>query len=362
MAFGYTMPSVQGSPAPLELQEVFYEWSPNVDEYLFCQMFPGREYKTPSINFDLAGSPEGALNDGFLDSTPAPQPGRKRRIISLTPLYKDRLEELHPSDAVNQRALGALDEIDPEQAATLVAEECAIATWTQRELDTIAALSGSLTPSLFGGSGAPYSYGVQTWNPTSSAGGGGYLWSNLTQANPIADIIGMALLLRGEGYEPHLFYNARVGGYLAQNAAIVNLAKQSGFADMIGPGGAVGQIMSNQGVASLLKSFTGIEGATCYDQGYKTLNRTTGAYTFLPFIADTQCLMIGKAPRNQTRGWFGFAPTPNKGGLMTPQAGPWLRQFDQSSIKPNGGLQIYAGYYGIPALPFPKLIINGTVA
>ena len=363
MAFGFYMPSAQGGPAPLDVEDVFYGWQPDPNEFLFSQMFPGREYRTPSVNFDLVGGATGGLSDGSLDGDPSPEPPRARYLVSLAPLFKERLEELYPSDAINQRAYGTLNEINPQELATLMGEECAVAVWTQREIDTIAALNGSLTPTLFGGAGASYSYGTQTFDVTNTGtGGGGALWSDLLNSNPINDIIQMSLLMRGYGYEPELFFNAKVGLYLAQNAGLVNLAKQSGFADMIGPGGAVGQIGSTQGVCSLLKSFTGVAGVTCYDRGYQTLVRSTGVYTYHPVLADTAVMMIGKAPRNQTRGWFGFTPTPNKSGILTPEPGPWVRQYDRSKDKPKGRLQVYCGYAGIPALPFPKIVVNATVA
>src|ERR1017187_7218954 len=116
---------------------------------------------------------------------------------------------MKPSDAVNQRALGLLGSINPAQEQAIKAESVAIAIEVQKELDRVSALTGTLTPTLWGNEAGPgYTYPVQTYTAgTTNLSSGPYifnsstgsaLWSNTLTSNPVQDIIAAASMLLGK--------------------------------------------------------------------------------------------------------------------------------------------------------------------
>lgn len=347
------MPNTQGYPAPAVLEEAYKLWKPDPADFIFRQIMPDKLYATPSINYDILGSPFGRLSEGNMDAKPQAVGPRKRQTVSLLPYYRDRLEVLRPSDAVNQRALGMLDAISPMEIAMHMAESIALATQVEFEYNRVQALLGTITPSLFGATGATYSYPVQT--PAAPAS----LWSDLVNSNPIKDILGWVLLLRGIATKPKLYCNLTVTGYLCQNAAIVNLAKQSIFATEVGPGSS-GDTVSARGVASLLQAFTGVESIILYDKGFRNMD-SSGNYTFQTFLPDNKVLLIGEPPEGQSLGALGLCPTINNGGYSNPMPGDFLRVIDKSSLEINGSYEIYGGASFCPELHFPDAVVVGAI-
>ena len=352
MGFPQMLPNTQGYPAPIVLEEAYRLWKPDPADFIFRQIMPDKLYATPSINYDILGSPFGRLAEGNMDSKPQAVGPRKRQTVSLFPYYRDRLEVLRPSDAVNQHALGMLNVISPMEIAMQMAESIAIATQVEFEFNRVQALLGSITPTLFGATGATYTYPVQT--PAAPT----VLWAN-PNSNPIADILGWVIALRGIASKPKLYCNLTVMGYLAQNAAIVNLAKQSVYATEVGPGSS-GDTVSARGVASLLQSFTGVEGIILYDKGFRNMDGS-GNYTYQTFLPDNRVLLIGEPPDGQSLGALGLCPTINNGGYNNPMPGDFLKVVDKSQSEINGAYEIYGGASFCPELHFPDAVIVGAI-
>jgi len=363
MSPGLNFPSATGYPAPIVIDSVWRRWQPRPEAFLFRNLLPEMPYSTEFVAYDVIGSPTGRLSDGNMDSAPqSVTAGRSLETVILQPLFRDRLQEIRPSDALRTRKPGTIDRIDPAALAMRNMEEIGLAIEVEQELMRVGALTGSLQPTVFGANSTTYTYSVQTFTTGASGSGGstgagGYRWSDLTRSTPIADIMAAALLLRGKGLNPTLYVNLTNAQYLAQNAQIVNLAKQSVYANQVGPGAAPGsEAVSNEAVGSILKQFTGIEGVVVYDEGYKT---SGGTYT--TFLPDTTALLIGKPPLGQPLGHLAACPSIHNGSILNPAGGRFLRVFDLTQVKINGPYQMYGGFNGIPALVFPESIVSMTV-
>lgn len=348
------MPNTQGAPSPIVVERAFQLYKPDTSKFIFSRQLLGRAmYRTPFVSYDVVGSPTGRLSDGSMDSPPVPTPARTLKNVSLLPLFRHRSNQMRPSDAVNQRAPGRIDVIDP--AATIMGEmeAISIAIEVETEIMSLDAMTGTLQPQIHGANGATYTYPVQTQTIS-------VLWSDLELSNPIADIINMVKKARGKGYDPVLYIPLTVAGYLAQNAKLVALCAGSVYADKLGPG-TNGPTVVSESVGALLKLFTGVKDVVCYDEGYQ-VDDGSGGYTFTPFMAQNKVVMVAKPPENQKLGEFCFTPTVNNGGFNVPTPGPFLKAFDKSLTEANGAYELHGGFSGVPALVFPECVIWATVA
>lgn len=353
MAFSIALPNTQGLPSPQEIREAYSEWSPNPEEFEFRDLLPDKPYKTPFIGYDVKGSPVDALNENSIDSPPTPTPVRARTTVALTPIFKDRVEKVRPSDAVNQRALGALDEIDAWQQVADAFEDIAIATEVQQEKDRIAALTGTLQPVLHGTNGQTYTYPVQVYTPS-------VLWDNIA-ATVVADLSAMADKVKGWGGECTLYLSRTVAINLLKNTQLVTLLAGSVHAPLLGMGGTAGLTIENKAICEVLQIFTGIKTVKIYDKGWKSLNRANGVYTFNEFMPQKKVLLIATPPKGQKLGFFGLSPTTNLGGFTSPQPGKFLNSYDYSKIFPNGTYDLHGGFYGVPGIVFPNCVVVATV-
>lgn len=347
-----------GLPAPVKIMSLFRRWSPKPERFIFRDMLPEIAYDTNFIAYDVMRSPTGRLAAGNEDSPPASTTAmRKFDRAILAPTYYDRLQELKPSDFTNSVKPGTLDQIDPEFLVMTNMEEIAIAIEVENEIQRIGALSGTIQPTLWGQNDKTYTYPVQTFDVVNDAGGGGYSWSDTTNSKPISDLKHAAIMMRGKGDDPHLYLNLKYAGYLAENAQIVNLCKQSVYANQLGPGAVAGsEAVSNQGVAALIKQFTGIENITVYDEGWKDV-----AETYNVFLPDAVALLVGKPPNGQPLGHVAAAKVIHNGSVLAPKGGRFLIVKDLTETIINGPYQMYGGIKMAVALPFPECIIRMAV-
>lgn len=355
MAFGtgLSLPQTQGLPTPQDITNAYESWAPEPGEFLFRELMPDNNFEIPFVGWDVKGSPEGALNDNSMDSPPLLTPMRDLKSVALQPMFKDKLVSIRPTDAVNQRAAGSLNKIDPWQRIIDGMEEVAIAIEVQKELDRVSALTATLKPRIHGIDGATYSYPVQTYTPSTT-------WANAA-ATVVADINAMVSKLSGWGSDPTLYIPRAVALALVGNTQLITLLAGSVHATMLGPGGPGGVTIQDKQICEVLKIFTGLNNVVMYDKGYKTLNRSTGAYTWNPFMPQTKVLLVATPPKGQHLGFYGLCPTVNKGGYQNPQPGSFMNAYDYSAIKPNGTYDIHGGYSGAPAIVFPEAVVTSTV-
>lgn len=355
MAFGtgLSLPSAQGLPTPEDIRCAYEQWQPNPSEFVFRDLLPDSNFDTPFIGYDVEGSPEGLLAASDGDSAPTPTATRELETVALQAVFKQKSIVTRPSDATNQRAAGSLNRIDPWARIIKGLEDVAIAIEATKEVDRIAALTGTMQPVIHGANGATYTYPVQTATA-------GTLWSNVA-ADIIGNIGAMADSLAGWGGQPTLYIPRAVALAAAKNTALVGILSGSTYATLLssGPGGGV--TIQDQAICEVLRIFTGVGKVVMYDGGYRTLDRSTGNYTFNRFMPQNKVLMVAQPPKGQPLGFYGMVPTVNKGGFENPQPGVFMNSFDHSKIRPNGGYEIHGGFSGVPGIIFPKAVVCWTV-
>lgn len=174
------------------------------------------------------------------------------------------------------------------------------------------------------------------------------LWSALTTADPIKNITDWLLLYRGTGARGvTAYFNMKVAGYLAQNAKIRDLLKNTQYA----------QFMSANNVAGALKLLFPELEFVVYDEGYAD---ETG--TFYPFIPDDKFVIRGGGMVGEKLMDFASTISLHNGTLDNPQPGKFAIVEDKTANTKNPYLDLTVGIYGIPRVFHPNWIILADVA
>jgi hypothetical protein len=138
-------------------------------------------------------------------------------------------------------------------------------------------LSGTLiVPATANKPAYPINYGVPTANKPTAA----TLWSDVVNADPLADIDTWKLKFRGTGAKAaKIIVNQKVDNYLKQNTKIQNLLRNMYGRD----------VLSADSLAFVMKQqLNGLE-YEVYDGGY-----LDDSGVFFPFVPDNACLIVGQ--------------------------------------------------------------------
>lgn len=177
---------------------------------------------------------------------------------------------------------------------------------------------------------------------------GNALWSAITTADPITNIINWLLLYRGTGARGvTAYFNMKIAGYLAQNSKIRDLLENTQYA----------QFMSAQNVAGALKLLFPQLDFVVYDEGY-----ADEAGTFYPFIPDNKFIIRGEGMVGEKLIDFASTVSLHNGTLENPQPGKFAVIEDKTGNNKNPYIDITVGIYGIPRVFHPNWIIVATVA
>lgn len=177
---------------------------------------------------------------------------------------------------------------------------------------------------------------------------GGDLWSDLANSDPVDDITTWLLLFRGTGARGvTAYFNLKVAGYLAQNAKIRELLKQSQYANFL----------SASNIAQALKLLFPELEFKVYDSGYADEEGT-----FHPFIPDDRFIIRGQGQANELLMDFASTISLHNGTLDNPLPGKFAVIEDKSQQNKNPHVDITVGIYGLPRLFHPNWIVSAKVA
>ncbi len=173
------------------------------------------------------------------------------------------------------------------------------------------------------------------------------LWSAVTTADPVSNIITWLLLFRGTGARAvDAYFNMVTAGYLAKNRKIINLLKNTQYA----------KLLSADNIAEALKLIFPKLNFHAYDEGYvdKELN-------FHPFIPDGRFVIRGQGPVNELMMDFAATISLHRGTLEKPLPGKFAIIEDESMKKKNPFVDITVGIYGLPRVFHPNWIVSAKV-
>jgi hypothetical protein len=177
---------------------------------------------------------------------------------------------------------------------------------------------------------------------------GAELWSAKDTADPITNITTWLKLFRGTGARGvEALFNMEVANYLAQNAVIRELLKQSQYA----------MNLTAENIANALKLLFPKMDFTLYDEGY-----VDDGKVFHPFIPDDRFVIRGQGMPNEPLMDFASTISLHSGTLDNPQPGKFAVIEDESEKKKNPHIDITVGIYGLPQLFHPNWIVSAKVA
>lgn len=174
------------------------------------------------------------------------------------------------------------------------------------------------------------------------------LWSDLANSDPVTDITNWLMLFRGSGARGvTAYFNMKVAGYLAQNAKIRDLLKQSQYANFLSAGN----------IAQALKLLFPQLDFVVYDTGY-----ADDAGVFNPFIPDDRFIIRGQGQTNELLMDFASTINLHNGTLDNPLPGKFAVIEDKSQQNKNPFVDITVGIYGLPRLFHPNWLVSAKVA
>ncbi|MEW6423171.1 MAG: major capsid protein [Bacillota bacterium] len=177
--------------------------------------------------------------------------------------------------------------------------------------------------------------------------GGNNLWSDLANSDPLKNIIDWLLLFRGTGARGvEAYFNKKVAGYLAQNAKIRDLLKQSQYAKFLTP----------ENIAAALKLLLPTLEFTAYDEGYSDEDGV-----FHPFIPDDRFIIRAEGIAGEPLMDFASTISLHNGTLDNPQPGKFAVIEDKSQENKNPYVDITVGIYGLPRVFHPNWIVSAKV-
>lgn len=189
-------------------------------------------------------------------------------------------------------------------------------------------------------------YGIPAANKPELAGNA--QWSDTVNSDPITNITTWLMLFRGTGARGvEAYFNMNVASYLAKNAVIRELLKQTQYA----------MNLSAENIDKALKLLFPKLDFTMYDEGFVDDNGN-----FHPFIPDDRFVIRGQGQTNELVMDFASTISLHNGTLDNPQPGKFAVIEDESTKQKNPHIDITVGIYGLPRLFHPNWFISAKVA
>lgn len=337
--------SPSGLPTAVEITEAAKLWRPDPNMFELKEFLPDATIDAQVAEWDEEEPITGMAQD-HTPGTPIPLIKRGGKTTrSETSFYIEEGGEIEGREFERIRATNDPQHLAGEELVMDLSERLHIRRETRKEWMRAQALSnGSIT----------FNNRTVTFNiPTENKPTAGTLWSNIASANPIANIQAWLLLFRGKSNGGvKCLMSVKVAQYLAQNAILRDLFRQSGYGIDLGPAN----------IPKLLSAMCG-DGRPLefkiYDQGYA--QESDGA--FVNFLADTKFTMIATPVQGQALGtWTSTGSIANAAhGSYQPKGGPFVIVEDLLRTK-HKKYEMTMGENGMVCLKHPGCLIQATVA
>lgn len=336
--------SVINWPAPELITDLARDFVPDPAEYVGLSILPmdtSRQDESPTkIKWDILGANMGLLNPHSLGSEAMLVSKKKLKTkVMRTAFWKEKML-FDEADLINMRAIGKdfLERYAMQQIVEGMADLRG-RLWARVEWLIWQALQGTLT---FNANGIIRSidYEIPSGNKQNAA----TVWSTIATATPLIDIQTMELVFAQYGATlDTIFMNKKQCMYLAQNASIQTLVRQSTVVTQIG----------EMQVANLAMQLAGVTGKIqVYDKGY--IN-SSGVFT--RFIPDGKVIFVAKGPAQLGQlGRFQSTPSLYNGGIPGATGGEFMIPIDRSNEEDNPFYALVSGIYGLPVLIKPMWI------
>jgi hypothetical protein len=317
---------------------------PYTAKYIGNTLLPNRNVYSNNIAWDIKGPATGMIMPHSLNADPKPIEFIKLASKSQPTAFWKESAILNESDFLEIRKAGSFSELMGRELVTTYLQKlnqridariewliwnCLFGTVTINENNVIREIDYEIP------------VGNKVGPPTVP-------WSTIATAKPLADILTWVAKFDGTGSGNATAYmNKKTAGYLAQNAEIRDLVKQSTNVMSIG--------VNN--ISSLVIPLVGdLKDIVIYNEGY--IN-SSGVWT--KFIPDNKVIFIGEPAPGEELGNMVFTPSLHNGSIDSPQPGKFLVTEDKTSGV-NPIYTICSGFYGIPVLYHPSWVIVATVA
>lgn len=332
-------------PSIEALNKVINEFTTDPARYVLSRFMPVVTEFAPEIRWDILGGTTGMTNAHHIDTEPRAIRFNVLKEKMMSTAYWKEVSILNESDILFIRRAGSLTERAAQTLITRRMEQLNVRLETRLEWLRAQALLGQLD---INENGVVRSIDYEV--PSAHKVTAGTPWSTVATADPIGDLQAWRLLFRGTGAgRPLMLCNQKVAGYLAQNAKVRELVRQSSEVVRIGTG-TVGPLMTD------LVGADGLSDVLVYDEGYTDAN---GVYH--PFLPDNKVILIANGPAGEPFADFASTPTVHNGGVANATGGKFTLMKDEQ-MEANPSIMLGAGIYGLPRVYHPDWIIVATVA
>lgn len=173
----------------------------------------------------------------------------------------------------------------------------------------------------------------------------GVPWGTFATATPLADFSQVQLQSRGKSVDFGAAATAFMNRYTFNN-----LRSNANALDLYGRRTAGLGTFNNIGAINQLLIGDDLPQIKVYDQGY--LRESDG--TFIPFIPNNVCVVVGKRPAGQVVGEYRMTRNVNNPDLAP---GPYMRVIDTGELLVPRNIEVHDGHNGGPILYFPSAIV-----
>jgi len=340
MAFQALLPSSIGIPTPVVIQGYIEEYDSGDEPDISETLMPNEAQNDEVIAWDVL-SPTGGLAEPYdPDGDFMIEKPHVLKTMSEDTMYWGKRFPLTQKDILRARKPGTLV-IDGEDLAMRLVNKGIRQLRSRKILLRYMMLLGGGTIQSNGIKRTIDYSGQLAGTPTASVP-----WSTIASADPIYDLqVWCELFDSQTDGEIVAIINPRTLKYLANNAKVRDLVKQSGDVRRIG----------SENIIALMLELTGVR----ISRIVVNRNRYRDAAGALQYyVPEGKLIMVGMPPKGQKLGAWRSTPSTFNGG-MTPRAGMFSVVDDQLAKK--GRWSVTIGEHGLPVLYFPGCVAVCTL-
>jgi len=329
------------------LNRVINEFAVDPTTFIGVNMLPVVTEMGTDIKWDILGGTLGMTQAYQMDSEPRNINFRVLKTKTMGTMGWAETAVLNETDLLYIRNAGTLSDRAGRKLLALRLEQLNTRLETRMEYLRWSAMQGVLNVNQ-NGVNRVVDYEVPANHKPVLVGN--RKWDDLANADPLSDFMDWSLLFRGTGAgRPIAYMNKHTSQWLAKNATIRDLVKQSSNTLLLGP-------MSVDRIVMPLVS--DLDSIVVYDGGF-----TDEQGNWQTFIPDGVVILKAQGPVGEPFGDMVTTPSIRNGGIDNPTGGKFT--IFKEEIGPEYTVQrvtVGAGFYGLPRIYHPNWLVVATVA
>ena len=346
-------------PTNAELNEVVQAFKPDPSQYIGMQILPMNTSMYQEVQWDEIDHDRGLTAPHVMGTDPKNDKRMGSTLRKYTPIPFKETDLLKEDEILRARQLGTMaGTLDLSMEIAKIARDRFNKTMARVEKLRWDTLKGSIAIDE-NGVKVTETFAIQTYTPATP-------WSTLATSTPIKDLDACKLLFRKTGASTQgakLYINQTNANRLVENLNANDLRgfQNSNFVNLAYSIQELNKIMAARGLPEIV----------VYDEGY-----VDESDTFVPFIGDTEAILVGKRMGGESVG--DFMSTPSLHNNVNGQPGPGYFSIIEVNGQPseqvgsvslgqlgtakNPKVEITGGIYGGTRLIYPKSVIKLVVA